>query len=437
MTHQEKVSRISQALRSLPASKIPKFRKRIVSHQVPKKTAPADNAEIIDVSDLDQILEIDPAARTCTAEPGVPFEALTRATLAHGLVPACVPELKTITVGGAVAGCSVESMSYKLGGFHDSCLEYEVLTAGGEAITCAPDGPNADVFQMVHGTFGTVGLVTKLTFGLVPALPFVHLAFERHNGTGEYLEAVRRRMADPGVDFIDGLALSKDSYVLCLGRFVTEAPYVHSYDWMRVYHKAAASRTEDYLRTRDYFFRYDADCHWIARNYGLENPLLRFLAGRLFLGSTRMLTLARKLPFMTRPDNPDVVVDVFVPFSRAGEFLDFYAREFDYWPLWTVPYRIARPYPWISPEFIGAEPGGLYMDFAVYGFKPRDRRNYFRLLEEKLVELKGIKTLISHNFYSREEFWRIWNKPAYDAAKKRTDPAGRFGDLYEKTHRKA
>src|SRR5438874_128180 len=80
-------------------------RKKAVSHQVPKAARRSD--ERIDVGDLDQILTIDPARRICTAESGVTFVDLVRATLAHGLVPQLVPELKTITVGGAVSGCSV------------------------------------------------------------------------------------------------------------------------------------------------------------------------------------------------------------------------------------------------------------------------------------------------------------------------------------------
>ena len=38
------------------------------------------------------------------------------ATLPHGLAPYVVPELETITIGGAVSGCSLESMSFEVGG---------------------------------------------------------------------------------------------------------------------------------------------------------------------------------------------------------------------------------------------------------------------------------------------------------------------------------
>jgi len=289
---------------------------------------------------------------------------------------------------------------------------------------------------MLHGAFGTLGLLTKLKFGLVPAKRFVRLAFERHEGLPDCLDALRRHADSGDADFIDGLALGPRSFVLCLGSFVDEAPYAHSYDWMRVYHKAVERREEDYLSTYDYFFRYDADCHWISRNYGLENPVLRLLFGKLFLSSTRMLSLARAMPFLS-PRRPDVVVDVFVPIDKVERFLGFYEREFGYYPLWIVPYRMPRPYPWIAEAYAPGDPAKLYLDIAIYGFRPRDSRDYYRLIEEELEELGGIKTLISHNRYSREEFWGIWNRENYDRVKRAVDPEGAFGDLYDKTHRHA
>jgi len=50
-----------------------------------------------------------------------------------------------------------------------------------------------------------------------------------------------------------------------------------------------------------------------------------------------------------------------------------------------------------------------------------------------MIELGAIKTLISTNLYSEEEFWNIWNKPNYDRVKSQTDPDNIFRNLYEKT----
>lgn len=433
MTHEEKLERITSFLKERVGNAPLRFSKRSVSHKVPKPAPRSGGAQSLDISDLDQLISIDEKAMICVAEPGLTFEALVRETLKVGLAPATVPELKTITVGGAVAGCSVESMSFKYGGFHDSCLEYEVVTAQGDVLTCSRENEQALLFEMLHGTFGTLGLITKLAFRLLPAKNFVHLVFEKHGSLADSLLAVEKHAEKGDADFIDGLVLGPRDYVLCLGRFVDQAPYAHSYSWMGVYHKAAASREEDYLSTYDYFFRYDADCHWISRNYGLENPVLRFLFGKLILSSTRMLSLAKSLSFLLARGKPDVVVDVFVPFDKVGDFLDFYNREFSYYPLWMVPYRMPRPYPWLAESYMPRDPAKLYLDLAIYGYRPKDDRNYYRLVEEKLKEVKGIKTLISHNFYSREEFWAIWNRPNYDLVKRETDPDNIFRDLYDKT----
>src|SRR5207248_1241703 len=122
--------------------------KRAAPHQVPKRAPRHAPRERLDVRALDEVLEVDPGSRTCTAEAGATFERVVEATLRHGLVPIVVPELKSITVGGAVSGCSLESTSFRHGGFHDTCLEYDVLTASGERLTCTPHNEHALLFQM-------------------------------------------------------------------------------------------------------------------------------------------------------------------------------------------------------------------------------------------------------------------------------------------------
>jgi hypothetical protein len=59
-------------------------------------------------------------------------------------------------------------------------------------------------------------------------------------------------------------------------------------------------------------------------------------------------------------------------------------------------------------------------------------RNIHRELEEQLAAVGGLKTLISHNYYSRDEFWALYNKPNYDAVKRVTDPDNQFRDVYDK-----
>jgi FAD/FMN-containing dehydrogenase len=47
-------------------------------------------------------------------------------------------------------------------------------------------------------------------------------------------------------------------------------------------------------------------------------------------------------------------------------------------------------------------------------------------------ELGGLKSLYSEAYYERDEFWELYNKPAYDRLKAKYDPNGQFKNLYDK-----
>src|SRR5688572_25930042 len=117
--HRELVEKIAAQVRERVGRGEPvHMHKGGVHHFVPLPGDKRFGGGAIDISSLNRVLEIDPVAQRCVAEPGVTFAELVEATLAHGLIPTVVPELEGITAGGAVAGCSVESMSWKYGGFH-------------------------------------------------------------------------------------------------------------------------------------------------------------------------------------------------------------------------------------------------------------------------------------------------------------------------------
>ncbi|HSM92236.1 MAG TPA: FAD-binding oxidoreductase [Anaeromyxobacteraceae bacterium] len=426
--HEQKVARVARQLREHASGRPLRIRKRATPHEVPKARDLRYSDDTIDTSDLDQILSIDPVARVCVAEPGVTFVDLVAATLPHGLVPLVVPELKTITIGGAVSGCSLESTSFRFGGFHDGCLEYEVITARGDVLVCTPENEHRLLFQMLHGSFGTLGVLTRLTFRLLPAKPFVHVVYERHRTLAGYQAAILRHSEAADVDFMDGIIHSPTEWALCLGRLVDRAPYTHRYDWTRVYYRTTRTRAEDYLRTPDYFFRYD---------HGVTNVHPKTFLGRLLFGkaldSERALRLYRLLTRVLPAGPPRITVDVFIPFSRMEAFMEWYRPTFGHFPLWCVPFRPARAYEWLHPRIFDGLRDTLFVDLAIYGMRQPPGINLHKALEEKLLELGGLKTLISHNYYSPEDFWKTWNRDNYARVKAQTDPDNVFRDLYDKT----
>ncbi|MBI2070088.1 MAG: FAD-binding oxidoreductase [Elusimicrobia bacterium] len=428
LTHDQKINNIIRQLKERTNAAPVSFKKKTVSHEVPKPDDRRHLDEKIDISSLDAVLHIDPVERTCIAESGVTFVDLVAATMKYGLVPIIVPELKTITIGGAVAGCSIESMSYKYGGFHDTCLEYEIITAQGNVLTCTPDNENSLLFQMIHGTFGTLGILTKLKFKLIPAKPYVKVTYEKYGDLASYQSAIWNHYVKQDVDFMDGIIHSPAEYVLSAANFTDHAPYTHSYDWVRVYYRSTSTRKEDYLKTPDYFFRYDKG----VTNVTPKSFAARLLLGK-FMGSNEILKIAKTFRRLIPSDKIPVTLDVFIPFSKAGDFMQWYKREINFFPLWCVPYRAVRKYEWLSPEFFKKTKDELFLDLAVYGMKKSGDKDCYKLIEDKLMSIGALKTLISTNYYSEEDFWKTWNKPNYAQVKRATDPNNTFRDLYTKT----
>ena len=85
---------------------------------------------------LNRILDVDPAARLVTVEPGVVLEDLQRAVAAHGLRFGPDPSSKSrCTVGGMVGNNAAGARSVAWGTTADNTHTLDVLTVGGERFT--------------------------------------------------------------------------------------------------------------------------------------------------------------------------------------------------------------------------------------------------------------------------------------------------------------
>jgi len=435
MEHSNKVEILCKQLRDLQGVGHPlKVRKAVDSHFVPNPYDKRNKLPKADLSRFTEVLDIDAKNMICSAESGVTFSNLVDETLKLGLVPYTVPELKGITVGGAVSGCSIESMSYKYGGFHDSCVEYEIVTGNGEIVSCTSK-KNADLFHMIHGSYGTLGLLTNLKFKLMPAKPFVKMEYRKYREFLPFWRDLNERCSVGDYDFIDAIIHARDEFVLCLGNMVDEAPYLSSYEWLNIFYKSTRAKSSDFMTIKQYFFRYDTECHWLTKTVPfMETKPARFALGKILLGSTNLIKWSNRVKgVMKLKRRPDVVVDVFIPSNRFEEFFKWYERDFDFFPLWIVPYKTLKMYPWINREYAKGMEGEMLIDCAVYGKPNGDlSMDYSEMLEKKTIELNGIKTLISRNHFTVDDFWRIYDRKNYYEIKSKTDPNNMFMDLYEK-----
>ncbi|HYV33949.1 MAG TPA: FAD-binding oxidoreductase, partial [Candidatus Limnocylindria bacterium] len=282
-------------------------------------------------------------------------------------------------------------------------------------------------FQMLHGTYGTLGIISKLTFKLIPAKPFIKLTHELYNSLESYNAAIWQHFQNQDIDFMDGIIHSPTQYALCIANFVDTAPYTHNYNWTKVYFESTKKLKEDFLKTSDYFFRYEQ---------GVTSVFPKSFLGRLLFGkfttSSSVLRIAEKFHHLLSENHIPVNMDLFIPFSKVKDFFEWYNKEINFYPLWCAPYKVPHNYEWLSEEFFQKSPDKLFLDIAIYGLPKKEGKNYYRILEEKLMEIGGVKGLLSNSYYSESEFWKIWNKKNYDQIKTQTDPHNIFRNLYTK-----
>src|SRR5437016_14264855 len=125
----------------------------------------------IDLKHFDGVLNVDRKAGVVEAEGMTTFFDLADATLAEGAVPCVVPQLKSITLGGAVAGVGIEASSFRFGLVHDSMLALEVLTGDGRIVVCTPDNEHRDLFYGFPNSYGTLGYALSVTARLQEIKP--------------------------------------------------------------------------------------------------------------------------------------------------------------------------------------------------------------------------------------------------------------------------
>ena len=161
---------------------------------------PSPGQQGLDVSAFDHVLQVDPVARTAIVGGMTTYEHLADATLHYGLMPLVVPQLKTITLGGAVTGLGIESTSLRNGLPHESVIEMEILTGDGQVVTAAPEGEHARLFRGFPNSYGTLGYALSLTIELEPVKPYVHLRHRPFGSMEACMAAVGQIAADGTID---------------------------------------------------------------------------------------------------------------------------------------------------------------------------------------------------------------------------------------------
>ncbi|HSD60181.1 MAG TPA: FAD-binding oxidoreductase [Burkholderiales bacterium] len=395
----------------------------------------------LDVRGFNHVLRVDRDRGWVDAEGMITYEDLVTATLTCGSMPAVVPQLKTITLGGAVAGVGIEATSFRHGLVHETVLELEVLLADGSIVLATPDNEHRDLFFGFANSYGTLGYALRVRARTIPVKRFVMVERHAYQEAGRFFLDLESQ-CHGDADFVDGVVFAPDELYLNLGYFADRAPATSDYGLEHIYYRSIRDKPLDYLTTHDYIWRWDSDWFWCSKNLGAQHPLLRKLYGRAGLNSrtyTRLmrwnsrLGLTRALDRVRGLHPEPVIQDVDIPVSRAAEFLEFLHQRIGILPIWICP---VRPRPDYGFSLFPMIPGALHVNFGFWDtVRTRERYSaghFNRLVERKVQELGGIKSLYSDSYFPEEEFWNAYGWAAYERLKGRYDPERRLGNLYQK-----
>lgn len=405
----------------------------------------SDQTKKLDVKSFNQVISIDPQSLTAEIEAMITYEELVKETLQYDLLPPVVPELKTITVGGALVGLGIESSSFKYGLVHETILEVEVLTGDGKILICTPENEHRDLFFALPNSYGTLGVALKIKLSLNPAKKTIRLTNLSFSDPTIFFDAMKelclKKRLEKQDAFIDGVIFNNKEMYIILGEFVEEKHPLSNYTYMSPYFQAIQKKKIHYLSTYDYIWRWDSDWFWCSKHFGMHNPILRFLFGKFTLQSSfywkmnRLFAsnpLLKALSKLLSKPSETVIQDILIPTQNAPQFYEFFEKAIGITPIWICPFH-SRSEKKIHPLF-PLDPKPLYIDFGFWDIVQSTETKGFlnRKIEQKTKELAGYKSLYSESFYTEEEFWAIHAKETFSKLKGKYDPNGSFKGLYEK-----
>ena len=459
--HDAAVRRLRASYDAIPAGQPVRLAKKTSNLFRPRA---ATGAPGLDVSGLGGVISIDVEARTADVQGMCTYEHLVDETLPHGLIPYVVPQLRTITLGGAVSGLGIESTSFRNGLPHESVVEMDIFTGAGEVVTTRPGD---DLFETFPNSYGSLGYATRLRIRLeqVPAYASLrHVRFDDAGLLGKTITGIMETREYDGVrvDGLDGTAFAPGEYYLTLAEWVStpldrreappdrrESPLAlvepSDYTGREIYYRSIQQRDTDLLTMYDYLWRWDTDWFWCSRAFGAQHPVVRRVWPRRWKRSDvyyRMVGLDHRLHvgawLERRKGNPEgerVVQDVEIPVDRLPEFLDWFDAEVGMRPVWLCPLIAHQKWPTYP-----LAPGEVYVNVGFWGNvpvgpdAPNAPRN--RAIEAKVHELGGHKSLYSEAFYDQETFDELYDGAHLAAVKSRYDPDDRLTTLYDKAVRR-
>ncbi|MDD8024633.1 MAG: FAD-binding oxidoreductase [Paracoccaceae bacterium] len=182
----------------------------------------AEGALMLSLARMTAIRDLNPAARTITAEAGVVLEALHGAAEAQGLVfPLTFGAKGSAMVGGFLSTNAGGSNVVRYGSARALCLGIEVVLADGRVMDLMSalhkDNTGYDLRDLMIGAEGTLGVITAAVLKLAPAPVAYGTALLGMASLGAALDLLNRLQVGTG-GAVEAFEFMPAAYMERLGR---------------------------------------------------------------------------------------------------------------------------------------------------------------------------------------------------------------------------
>ena len=133
---------------------------------------PTRGGLVLDLKRINRLIEVDGASGAMEVEPGIIGETLERQLVAQGFTSGHFPSsILCSSVGGFLAARSAGQFSTRYGKIEDMVLGMRVVTPGRGVVETgvyAPDTGGMDLGQVILGSEGTLGVITRARIRVFP-----------------------------------------------------------------------------------------------------------------------------------------------------------------------------------------------------------------------------------------------------------------------------
>lgn len=449
--HDKRVRKIQSQVQEW--NKLPKDQRRLLCTARPNWLSLSlgffakDKCHQIPVNLFD-ILELDEDNLTVRVEPMVTVGDITKYLVPKGYTLAVTLEIADATLGGLAMGTGMTTHSHKVGLYHETIESYEVVLSDGSLVK-ASKTENADLYQALAWSHGSLGFLVALTLKLVRVKPFIKMTYIPVNGQKNYCDMMRLFSGDtsadtPCAEYVEATIYSHDEAVIMVGDysdFDPNLPVNHVTKWYKPWFY---KYTEKFLKKgkhteliplREYLLRHNRAIFWVVESmipFG-NNPLFRLLFGWLLPPKPAFLKFSTTPGVRAYTFARQVFQDIVLPLRKLEDQINISDKLFDLYPLLVYPCRVYDHGPQsgqLKPPkkeyLVDGTDYALYNDLGIYGVPGFVRRKEkynpveaMREMEKFTRDVGGFSFLYADIFMSREEFEEMFDLSLYEQVRKK------------------